>query len=106
MVTTLCLTCLSVFIFCQALDMKTYFCQFLRPLVLFDSSSFDVVKPLGKFHWTILRCHSFPILPVTFRFIRLALARYDYIDIVQWTTGDAQRRATLRPLLLLRKFQD
>ena len=22
---------------------------------------------------------------------------YDYIDMVQWTTGDAQRRATLRP---------
>ena len=23
-------------------------------------------------------------------------ASYDYIDIVQWTTGDAQRRASLR----------
>ncbi|CAE7775369.1 unnamed protein product, partial [Symbiodinium pilosum] len=22
---------------------------------------------------------------------------YDYVDIVQWTTGDAQRRASLRP---------
>mmetsp|Transcript_90841 Transcript_90841/g.257317 ORF Transcript_90841/g.257317 Transcript_90841/m.257317 type:complete len:155 (+) Transcript_90841:88-552(+) len=24
-------------------------------------------------------------------------AEFDYIDVVQWTTGDAQRRATLRP---------
>ncbi|CAE7568065.1 unnamed protein product [Symbiodinium natans] len=25
-------------------------------------------------------------------------AKYDYIDIVQWTTGDAQRRASMRPI--------
>mmetsp|Transcript_6979 Transcript_6979/g.14112 ORF Transcript_6979/g.14112 Transcript_6979/m.14112 type:complete len:153 (-) Transcript_6979:41-499(-) len=27
----------------------------------------------------------------------LGPAQYEYIDIVQWTTGDAQRRAALRP---------
>ena len=97
MVTILCLRCLSVFIFCQALDMKAYFRQFLRRLVLFDSPSLDVVKPLGKLNRMILRCHSFPTLtniipaPCHILFHPVGLGQ---VRLHRYSTVDNRRRPT------------
>mmetsp|Transcript_87779 Transcript_87779/g.196192 ORF Transcript_87779/g.196192 Transcript_87779/m.196192 type:complete len:153 (-) Transcript_87779:115-573(-) len=37
------------------------------------------------------------LMKVDTRKAQLGEPQYQYIDITQWTTGDAQRRATLRP---------